>query len=169
MEFHSKKAESYALFHLELGNSIGEKKLHKPHRHPAWCEPSKQCGRLPFFGRAPGKIRRAWAVLWASHCKRKPETNASRVCARGFGMFGARPAWVWQGFSMFLAKVWQVGVCRVFLPMVWQAMVFFLAAIGQGSRGFWRAWYSNSARFPLFVETLLRRSETARNMPGLGW
>ena len=57
----------------------------------------------------------------------------------GFGMFGARPAWVWQGFSMFLAKVWQVGVCRVFLPMVWKAMVFFLAAIGQGSRGFWRA------------------------------
>ena len=39
----------------------------------------------------------------------------------GFGMLGARPAWVWQGFSAFLAKVWQVGVCRVFLPMVWQA------------------------------------------------
>ena len=85
-------------------------------------------------------------MLWASHCKRKPETNASRVCAplNGVCRLGFRD--VWCSASLALAGILNVsgqglagwglqGVSAYGLA----GYGFFLAAIGQGSRGFWRA------------------------------
>ena len=40
---------------------------------------------------------------------------------------------------------------------------------GWGLQGVSAYGLAGSARFPLSVETFLRRGETARNMPGLGW